>query len=111
RIQSFPFAQVIGMGFLAWALVPSNPYGYYILLRIIVCAICLYLAVDAYGKQRIGWVWVLGVTAAVYNPILRVHLTRPIWSALNIATIVLLAVTIWVLHLQHPADEHHESNP
>lgn len=97
RAKAFPFAQVIGMALLAWALVPSNPYDYYTLLRIVVCAICLYLAVDAYLKQRIGWVWMLGVAAVVYNPIIRVYLTRPIWSALNVATIVLLGATIWTL--------------
>lgn len=82
---------------LAWALVPSNPYGYYLLLRVVVCGICAYLALAAYERQRQGWVWALGITAVVYNPFIRVHLNREIWSAVNIATIVLLAATIWVL--------------
>ena len=91
--RTFPIAQVIAIGMLAWALVPTNPYGYYILLRFVVCGVCAYLAVKAYQLERIPWVWVLGITAVLYNPLIRVHLTREIWSVVNVATIVLLLVT------------------
>ena len=38
-----------------------------------------------------------GVTAVIYNPIVRIHLTREIWTAVNVVTIVLLGMTIVVL--------------
>ncbi len=77
---------------LLWALVPDNPYGYYILLRWVCCAAFAYLAVQAFRREKKTWVWVLGITAAVYNPIFRVHLTRGIWSVVNVATI---GIAVW----------------
>ena len=49
------------------------------------------------GVIKNGWVWVLGVTAAIYNPILRVHATREIWSVVNLVTIGLAIASIFVL--------------
>ena len=89
--------QAIVIPMLLWALIPANPYGYYILLRRICCAAFAYLAFHAWGLKRNGWVWVLGVTAAIYNPILSVHATREIWSIVNLVTIGLVIATIFVL--------------
>ena len=89
--------QAIVIPMLLWALIPANPYGYYIMLRWICCAAFAYLAINAWGLNKIGWVWVLGVTAAIYNPVLRVHATREIWSVVNLVTIGLAIATIFVL--------------
>lgn len=89
--------QIVAVAMLMWALNPSNPYGYYILLRIVICAICVYLALRAYQQNNTSWVWILGVTAVVYNPILRIHLTREIWSVVNFITIVILLLTFRTL--------------
>lgn len=82
---------------LLWALNPGNPYGYYVLLRWVCCAVFGYLALQAYAYKQQDWVWVLGVTAAVYNPIIPVHLTREIWSVLNLITIGIAAVSIFAV--------------
>jgi hypothetical protein len=82
---------------LLWALNPENPYGYYILLRWVCCGIFAYLAIQALEREKQGWVWVLGITAVVYNPIIRVHLTREIWSVVNVATIVAAVASVFVL--------------
>ena len=92
-----PVAQIVAMLMLAWALVPSNPYGYYVLLRVVICGISVYLALRAYEHQNMGWVWTLGIMAAVYNPIFRVHLTREIWSVVNVATMGIFIATIWTI--------------
>lgn len=92
--RTAPVAQIIAIGMLAWALVPDNPYGYYLLLRWVICGVCTYLALQASEKNATGWVWMLAIVAIVYNPIFRVHLTREFWSVVNIATIVVLAMTM-----------------
>ena len=89
--------QVIVIPLLLWALNPINPYGYYIFLRWVCCAVFVYLAIQAWNIERQGWVWVLGVTAAIYNPILRIHSTREIWSIVNLVTIGLAVASIFVL--------------
>lgn len=88
--------QVIASIMLLWALNPDNPYGYYILLRWVCCGIFAFLAVRTYeNKEKQGWVWVLGITAAVYNPIIRIHLTREIWSIINVITIGIAMVSVF----------------
>ena len=82
---------------LLWALNPLNPYGYYILLRWVCCAVFVYLAIQAWNIEKQGWVWILGVTAAIYNPILRIHSTREMWSIVNLITIGLAVASIFVL--------------
>jgi hypothetical protein len=79
---------------LAAALM-DLPYGYYVLLRLLVCGICIYLAVRELEIGRTGWVWILGGCAVLYNPIFRIHLNREIWSIVNVVTIGLLAVHMW----------------
>ena len=48
------------------------------------------------GEKK-GWVWVLGVIAVIYNPFVHIHLTREIWSIVNIVTILIAAASIFVL--------------
>lgn len=82
---------------LLWALNPSNPYGYYVLLRWVSCAVFAYLACQASASKEREWVWVLGVAAAIYNPIVPVHLTREIWSVVNVVTIAMAVASIFVI--------------
>lgn len=92
-----PFAQIIACAMLGWALLPINPYSYYILLRVVVCGVLIHLAVRALSLEKMGWVWTLGITAFLYNPVLRIHLDKGLWSIINALTIALLAVTVWAL--------------
>ena len=92
--------QLIACLMLLWALNPENPYGYYTLLRWVCCGVFAYLAVQAFQQRREGWVWVLGITAALYNPVSPVHLTREIWSVVNVVTIGVAAASIFVTPLR-----------
>jgi hypothetical protein len=87
--------QVVAIGMLLWALNPDNPYGYYVLLRWICCGIFAYLSFQALERGKRDWVWILGITALIYNPIVSVHLTRGIWQVVNIVTIVIALASIF----------------
>jgi hypothetical protein len=82
---------------LFWALKPHNPYRYYVLLRWACCAAFAYLAFRALAQQQRAWAWGLGITAVVYNPIIPVHLTREIWSVINVITIGIAVVSIFAV--------------
>jgi len=86
--------QIIVCAMLLWALNPANPYGYYTLLRWVCCGVFGFLAFQAFALKMQGLTWVLGIAALVYNPIFPVHLTRAIWSAANIATIIIAVASI-----------------
>ena len=69
------------------------PYdGYYVLLKIIICAGCGFLATKAFAVNSVGWGWWLATTAAVYNPFIRIPLERGLWVIVNIATIIMLVI-------------------
>lgn len=89
--------QTIASVVLLWALRPDNPYGYYVLLRFVCCAVFAYLAVQAIRCQSERWAWILGVVAAIYNPFFRVALNRELWSVVNIVTAVLAIASIFIL--------------
>ena len=93
--------QVVASIMLLWALNPDNPYGYYILLRWVCCGIFAYLAFQALENEKQGWVWVLGITALVYNPIFRVQLNRELWSIINVVTIGIAVVSIFALKVKN----------
>jgi len=89
--------QTIIIALLLWALYPHNPYGYYILLRWICCGVFVYLAFEAYKRRRDVWVWVYGLIAVTYNPILRISFKRDMWSIVNIITVAIAVISIFVL--------------
>jgi hypothetical protein len=82
---------------LLWALNPTNPYSYYILLRWVCCPTFAFLSAHALDAGKQGWGWALGITALLYNPIIQVGLTREIWSIVNVVTIMLAVTSIFVL--------------
>ena len=71
------------------ALVPSLPYGYYSVMRWVVCALCVWLALVAHKSAQEGWTWTWVIVAGVYNPIVPVHANRELWSVVNVATAAL----------------------
>jgi hypothetical protein len=71
------------------------PYAYYTLLRFVVCGTCVYFALSEADAGRTKWAWVLGGVAVLYNPIIRIHLSRDLWAVINFATIWFFAIHMW----------------
>ena len=97
--------QAIAIPMLLWALYPQNPYGYYILLRWVCCGVFTFLAFQAIAHEMHGWTWVLGTTALVYNPVFRVHLTREMWSVINVATVAIAISSIFFIRVKAAKNE------
>ena len=102
--------QIAAIGLLLWALVPYNPYGYYVLLRLIVTGVCLLSAYQAHLRNNVGIMWLMIAFAVLYNPIVPVHLTREIWTVINLITVGALAVSIaWTRDRPQATDRHGDS--
>ena len=71
---------------LVLALLPM-PYGYYQMLRLIVCGVSVWGAVLAFNKNNIFPV-LYGVFALLYNPIFIIHFDRATWEIINILTML-----------------------
>ena len=69
------------------------PYGYYMLLRVIVAAAALLLAGLIYQQAKSFTVWfgLFLIVAIVFNPFVPLHLTRGVWSILNVAAAAIFA--------------------
>lgn len=74
----------VACALLLWALVPVNPYGYYIFLRVVIFTFCAYLAVTFQKADREQFaVWVCVGLAILYNPFFKLHLGRTLWGISN----------------------------
>lgn len=97
RLRSIPLVEVIAIAMLLLALMPHNPYVYYNILRITICFISIYLVFRSYKQGMKQWMFPFVITAVIYNPLIRVTLTRNTWSLINIATIILFIIEIVVI--------------
>ena len=80
---------------LGLALIPSMPYGYYGVMRWVVCAAFVFLAVKAHEAKLENWMWVWVVAAGVYNPIFKVAASREVWTVVNLITLAALGYGAW----------------
>lgn len=78
------------------------PYGYYNLLRLLICGFSLFLLLGD-TPVRIEWQrWLTGAFAVLYNPILPIHIgEKDIWIVLNLLTVG----WFWFLAMQRPPKE------
>lgn len=87
---------------LLGALAPW-PYGYYQLLRFVVCGVSIYVAVIAYDWQKIWATWLFGFVAVLFNPLVSIHLSREIWQPIDAGCALLFFVIAFVL--KKPTEE------
>lgn len=69
------------------------PYGYYMLLRLVVCGIFAFAAFIALERKIKALSWVYGFMALVFNPIIKIHFPKEMWAVIDVAAGVLLLAT------------------
>lgn len=75
---------------LLFALLPL-PYGYYTLLRFVVCGASCWLAYKHY--EAVGshaWTVIFIVLAVLFNPIIPIHFPRNVWAVIDAVCALLL---------------------
>ena len=83
---------IIAAAFLLGAL-GAWPYGYYKLLRVVVCLAAAYVAYLGYDSRRFWATWLFGLIVILFNPIIPVHLTREIWQPIDVGSAILFIGT------------------
>lgn len=66
------------------------PYGYYMLLKMAVCATFVALALNLNDRGIVGWTIAAWALAALYNPIVRIPFHKDAWSVINLLTIAVI---------------------
>lgn len=87
-------ARIVSAGLLFWALA-RHPYDYYILLRWVVSGSSAFSAYIAAELNQKGWIWIMGIVAVFFNPIIPVHLSRPIWTPIDIITGIIIIISLF----------------
>jgi hypothetical protein len=67
------------------------PYGFYELLRLGVCTVSLYWAVEMFKQKQTVWAWALGANAVLFNPLLPIHMAREQWEIVDLLDGIFLA--------------------
>jgi hypothetical protein len=86
---------IISIVMLFLAIAKGLPYGYYVLLRIVVCATAIYLALFAYKQKKQVWVWIMGGVAFLFNPLIRVTLHKTDWGFFDLVCGLVFIVYIF----------------
>jgi hypothetical protein len=61
------------------------PYGYFQLLRFVVCGAGAYVAWVSYHSRYAWAAWPFGFVAILFNPLAPVHLSRATWQPVDLA--------------------------
>ena len=73
----------------------SWPYGYYQILRWIICVSSAYLAYFYHKSSKATWAWIFGIIAVLFNPILPIYLTKEIWHPINIIVATIFFISLF----------------
>jgi hypothetical protein len=88
---------IIAAIMLFLALAPW-PYGYYQLLRFVVCGVAVYVSFMAYNWRNKMWAtWLFGFIAVLFNPLIPIHISRELWQPIDIICAILLIFSVFIL--------------
>ena len=94
--QIVPGWVLLATAVFAFVAMANLPYGYYRLLRWVVCAVAIASVIQLHRGQRPGWAWVLGAVAVLFNPLVPVPFGKETWRVFDCAAGVAF---LGVLHL------------
>ncbi len=95
RVSKWP--ALASIAFLLLAAVGGWRYGFYTLLRLVVCGSAIYLAVQANKLRKSAWVWVMGGTAVLFNPLVPVRVHRSDWQVLDFIGAVVFGTSLFTI--------------
>lgn len=96
KIIKVPIVVSIAMLFLA--ILPL-PYGYYTLLRLVVCGTAVYLTWFAKTINKQGWMWAMGFIALLFNPLIPIHLDKTSWVFIDLVVAIIFSITLFKLKM------------
>lgn len=106
KISNKNILTIIASAFLFVALFDGLPYGYFSLLRFVVCAVGAYLAYKIYEDNKESlWVWAFGFVAILFNPIIVIHLQREQWWVIDLVVGIFFILSIFLSKIKSKKSE------
>jgi hypothetical protein len=69
------------------------PYGYYTLLRFVGCGVFALAAYVSFNRGGKSLPWVFVLFTIVFNPLVKIHLSKGLWALVDVAAGLLLLAT------------------
>jgi len=91
--MNFKTVRLIAAGILVLAIA-DLPYGYYTLLRIVICILAGFTAYIAFESDNKPWAWIFGAIAILFNPIIPIYFDKEIWGFLDAIVAIIFVVSI-----------------
>ena len=88
---------IISIVMLLLAIPSIWPYGYYTLLRLVVCGTSVFITGKAYEFNRKNLPYVSGFIALLFNPLIPIHLDKEMWVVIDLVVAVFIFISIWIL--------------
>ena len=82
-MKSIKLAWYIPSGMLVIAVLPL-PYGYFMLLRLVVTVAAAYVAYENFSKDITNWGIAFVVIALLFNPFYVVHFDKTLWAVIDL---------------------------
>ena len=82
----------IATGMLLIGVLPL-PYSYYTLLRIVATVVFLWPAFVSYSRKEKMLPWAFAATAILFNPLVKIHLTKELWVVVDIVAELFLLLS------------------
>ena len=73
------------------------PYGYFTFLRIAVCGVSMYVAYCGHRWGKPWAMWLFGLVAVLFNPVIPVHLSQEVWFPIDLGVAGLFVLGAVVL--------------
>ncbi len=81
---------MLGAVLLLIASVGKHPYGFYMLLRLVITVGAVYWAWRVYKARLRAWTWIFVAVALLLNPFLPIRMQRAQWQPIDLCLGVLL---------------------
>ena len=86
-------ASKISAVMLLIAILPL-PYGYYTLLRWVVCISAIFSVWVANESRKKFWLFLMAIIALLFNPIVPIHLDKGTWVVIDFIVAILFFTSI-----------------
>jgi hypothetical protein len=73
------------------------PYGYYTLLRFVVCGAATFVAFVGYSGGKIWAAWLFAFVAVLFNPIIKIHFHKDAWQVLDFICACVFLITAFTI--------------
>lgn len=87
---------IISIAFLLTSLFVKAEYGFYQLLRLVVCGASIYSAYVLFKSGMRFLPWTLVLIAMIFNPVFPGHFRKETWQVIDIITAVIQFAFLFV---------------